>query len=136
MQGFYIANGTYLLSTSLIKLALLLQYLRVPELGQKVHRFCYGLIIFVSLWSFAFVIIAWFPCAPIGDYWSMSPTANCWGFASADPDIFRITFTTHCAANMVLDLVILTVPAVLFFKKELSMRGRWGLIGILCIGAL
>ena len=135
-QGFYIANGSYIISTSLVKLALLIQYLRVPMLGRYMRLFVIGLAIFTTLWSVAYAVIAWVPCYPISDYWSLNPAANCWAFASQDPHTFLMTFETHTALNMVLDLVILFVPAVLYFQHDFGEKTRWRFLGLLFLGTL
>lgn len=136
-QVFYVGNGSYMMSTALIKIALLLQYLRVFDRGSFAHRLSFGLLIFVSLWGLAFSIVAWFPCYPaISAYWSLKADVNCWGFASQDPVEFRATFTAHTAMNMVLDLLVLSIPASLCFRPVVQGKTRWGLSGVLLLGAV
>lgn len=135
-QGFYIANATYLMSTTFIKLALLLQYLRVFDRGTFHYRFSFGMAVFVALWGLSYSIIAWFPCSPVSAYWSLDPEANCWGFASQNPTTFHITFETHSALNMVLDLIILSIPVGLYFESGIQKKTIWGLSGMLFLGAM
>ena len=105
--------------------------------GTFARRFSLGMAIFVALWGTAFSIVAWFPCSPaISEYWSLKPDVNCWGFGSQDPVEFRATFTTHTALNMVLDLIVLSIPASLYLQRSSQSKMRWGLLGILFLGVL
>ena len=81
-QRFYIANGTYSMSTALIKLSLLFQYLRMFERGLT-RTLCIGMIVIISCWGIAYSIMAWFPCFPIQAYWDWSITnAKCYAYGS------------------------------------------------------
>jgi hypothetical protein len=125
------------MSTTFVKLALLLQYLRVFNRGSFSHRFAFCMAIFVALWGLSFTIVAWFPCSPdISAYWSLKSDVNCWGFASQDPKIFEMTFMTHTALNMVLDLIILSIPVSLYFQSGVPNKTRRGLTGLLFLGAV
>lgn len=94
------------------------------------------MLIFVSLWGLAFIILVWFPCSPISQYWSLNPAANCWGFASQDPDDFYTSFKTHTAFNMVLDIIVLCIPVALYFQMDVQSKTRWGILGLLFLGTL
>lgn len=128
--------GSYVLSTTFTKLALLLQYLRIFNRGSFFYRFSLVMATVVGLWGLAFTLVAWFPCSPISDYWSLDPNANCWGFASQDPKKFQITFQTHTAFNMVLDLIVLCIPVHLYYNSDMISKSRWGLLGVLLLGAV
>jgi hypothetical protein len=81
-QHFYVANGTYNVSTTLIKLSLLFQYLRVFEAG-AVRKLCIGMIVLISCWGFAYSFMGWFPCFPIRAYWDWSLTdATCYAYGA------------------------------------------------------
>lgn len=135
LQGFYIGNASYILSTTFIKLALLLQYLRVFDRG-FLFRFCISMAVCVAIWGVSFAVIALFPCNPVSGFWSGNSQANCWGFASQDADIFQATFMTHAALNMVFDLIILSIPVLLLFHINVQNKMRWGLLGVLTLGTL
>lgn len=60
----YIFGAAYNCSTALIKISLLLQYLRVFERGTWTYRGTQLLVTIISLWGFSFGFIAWFSCLP------------------------------------------------------------------------
>lgn len=79
-QRFYIANGTYSVSTALIKLSLLFQYLRIFDSG-PVRKLCIWLIVIISCWGAAFSFMAWLPCFPVRAYWDWSLAgARCYAY--------------------------------------------------------
>ncbi len=65
----------------MIKLSLLLQYLRIYERG-RMRIFCRAMIGIISIWGLVFSFMAWFPCFPVRAYWDWEITeATCyaWG---------------------------------------------------------
>lgn len=130
-------NATYCSSTAFIKLALLLQYLRVFERGTKTYRVVFGLIIFTALWGFAYSFIAWVPCVPVTTYWDLSSNgSNCYGYGSHHPPTFVGTYESHTAINMILDAVILAIPLPLLFKDGATSAGRVRLAALLSMGCM
>lgn len=81
MHWLYFTNATYHTTTALIKISLLLQYLRLFRDGLR-RQVCYFLIGVVTLWGMAFMFMAWVPCFPISGFWNrqMVPTPKCYGF--------------------------------------------------------
>lgn len=61
VQKVWMANGIYNLSTALIKLALLLQYLRILDPRSNLYKLTAGLIVVVSLWGIVFTVLAFVP---------------------------------------------------------------------------
>ena len=113
-----------------------MQYLRVFKRGTNLYRLTILLVVISALWGTAFNILAWFPCAPITDYWSLQPDPHCWGFGSPNPSSFATTYTAHSASNMVIDMVLLILPLGLFFGSEVTRKVKYGLLGILSLGIL
>lgn len=156
-QLFYIANATYALETAVIKISLLLQYLRIFERG-ALRTWCIVLIITIATWGMIYSVLAWVPCWPIEAYWrwTMQLTgAKCWGFSAMDPDTFDATYSSHNATNMVFgescpaspagkgnvmltrkDTLVLLIPIPLYFDKRTSLQSRRGLYGLLGMGCL
>ncbi|KAH8887860.1 hypothetical protein GQ53DRAFT_872620 [Thozetella sp. PMI_491] len=143
MQGylsrFYIANGSYSLSTTFVKLSLLFQYLRVFEATDVLmRRICIGFIVIVSLWGITFSCLNWIPCdhpAAVWDF-SLAATSHCWAFNSPDPSAFAASYITHGSLNMVLDIIVFSIPIPLYFKHGTTHRTRMGLLVLLFMGSL
>lgn len=137
-QGFYVANGAYIMSTTLIKISLLLQYLRVFREAFP-RSLCYFLLILSSLWGSAFTIIAWLPCVPVYDFWNISLAESekeCFGYGSLTRDNFVETYLSHAGFNMTLDVLVLSMPIYLVFKKSDVSINRTGLAGLLFGGCM
>ncbi|KAF3015851.1 hypothetical protein E8E14_006838 [Neopestalotiopsis sp. 37M] len=138
LKLFYIGNGTYIMSTTLIKISLLLQYLRVFK-DQKLRYACYVLLTVTTLWGVAFTILAWMPCVPANDFWSVlvpDSEKNCFGYGSLTRGPFVETFTGHAGFNMGLDVLILLLPMYLYFNTDGMAVNRVGLAGLLAGGCL
>ncbi|KAI1850926.1 hypothetical protein JX266_003591 [Neoarthrinium moseri] len=135
LKLFYVANATYAMSTALVKLALLFQYLRIFTKGFLRHV-CIVTIVFTSLWGVAYSFMAWFPCFPIRGYWTWTIGATCYGYGSLIPSIFYGTYSSAAAINMVLDITILIIPMPLYFRENTGNRTKLSLIGLLFLGGL
>lgn len=110
---FYIANATYALQTALIKISILLQYLRMlrPKTatggnGGRLRLWCLSLIVVSAVWGTIYSVMAWAPCVPVSGYWNwdlvLTGRARCWGFGSQNPVAFDAAFASHNATNMLL----------------------------------
>ncbi|KAI1472158.1 uncharacterized protein F4812DRAFT_1488 [Daldinia caldariorum] len=136
LKTFYVANATYVTSTALIKEALLLQYLRVFDRATFIRRFVVALIVFTALWGFAYSFLAWVPCVPVHDYWSGKSDPYCYGYGSQSPAPLAATFESHAAINMVLDIMVLSIPLPLLFENGTSSSARVRLAALLSMGIL
>lgn len=61
LQRVWLANGIYNMSTALIKLALLFQYLRILDPRSNLYKLTAGVIVIVSLWGTIFTVLAFVP---------------------------------------------------------------------------
>lgn len=139
IQTFYIANGTYPMCSTFIKLALLFQYLRLFKKGTRLHILTVITIIVVCAWGLAFSFLSWVPSIPIKAYWDWNiPDSQVtrYGFGSHDADTFVATYLTHAATNVALDLLIFGLPIPLYMEKGLQTRTRWALCGLFVLGAM
>lgn len=139
IRTFYIANGTYPMCSTFIKLALLFQYLRIFKKGTRLRILTVITIIVVCAWGFAFTFMSWVPSIPIKAYWDWQiPDSQVtrWGFGSHDADTFVATYLTHAATNVALDLIIFTIPIPLYMEKGLQARTRWALCGLFVLGGM
>lgn len=137
-QYVYAANVTYCSSTALIKIAILLQYLRLFDMGSKIaRRICQVLIVITACWGLAFWLTALLGCMPIRANWDLSITdKKCVMFGSKDPKVLFAAFTGHATSNMFLDVLVLLTPIP--FLKGLRMQGktRWGIGALFLIGGM
>ncbi|KAH8885484.1 hypothetical protein GQ53DRAFT_695932, partial [Thozetella sp. PMI_491] len=134
---FYIANATYISSTTFVKLSLLCQYLRIYERGTAIRLSCVFLIVTIGLWGAAFSFMAWVPCFPVSAYWDVSPdrppSGSCYGFGLT---LERTTFVAHTSLNMVFDILVLAIPIPLYFDRSLPSKTRMGMLVLLMLGCL
>jgi hypothetical protein len=129
------------MSTALIKISLLLQYMRLYKRGALLYNTCRALIVFISLWGVAYAAIAWVPCVPVSDYWEIlyaQDTSNmrCYGYGTQSVVVFKATYESHAAVNMLLDLVVMALPIPLYFEAGARGRTKAGLVGIIAMGTM
>lgn len=136
-QLFYIENAIYICQTALIKISLLLQYLRIFKAG-TMRWVCLSLLVIILLWGTAYGFLAWFPCFPVKGYWDRTINAKCYGygFEFATRDHFVALFESHTALNMTFDLAVFLTPMVLFKVPNLSKKSLIGMIGVFLFGAV
>ncbi|KAH8195301.1 hypothetical protein TruAng_010524 [Truncatella angustata] len=137
LKLFYVANATYSMSTCLVKLALLLQYLRIFKDGPL--RFVTIIVMtFTALWGTAYAFMAFTPCFPVRAYWNpLSMTdATCYAYGATTSDAFYGTYSSASAINMILDIAVLAIPVPLYFRKDTPARAKMGLLGLLFMGGL
>jgi hypothetical protein len=129
------------MSTALIKISLLLQYMRLYQRGTRLYNTCKWLVVFISLWGVAYSIIAWVPCVPVSDYWTVLYEQDisglrCYGYGSQSVEVFKATYESHAAVNMLLDLVVMALPIPLYFEPGARGRTRMGLVGVILMGTM
>ncbi|OTB12959.1 hypothetical protein K445DRAFT_368983 [Daldinia sp. EC12] len=121
---------TYTISTTLVKLCLLSQYLRIFEPGSRARTVCWIGLAVAGLWGTGFSFCALFPCFPVSGFWDWMSPARCYGFGSKLPEELAGTFAGHTASNAVLDAMVLAIPVPLYFRSSTAWKQRLG-IGIL-----
>lgn len=135
-QRFYIANATYTLSTTLLKLSLLCQYLRIFKEG-GIRIAIYAIFAFCLVWGVISCVMAWAPCFPVQAYWDWSVTKHtCYAYGAKVEKPFFITYVSHGAFNMVLDLAVLVLPAPIVFRRAMTKRERCAALGLGTLGLL
>ncbi|KAH6844493.1 hypothetical protein B0I37DRAFT_164409 [Chaetomium sp. MPI-CAGE-AT-0009] len=141
MHSFYVFNGSYAMSTALIKVSLLLQYMRLYQRGSILHNTCRALVLFIALWGVAYSILAWVPCVPVSDYWTVIyeqdiSELRCYGYGSQHVGVLTATYESHAAVNMLLDLVVMALPIPIYFEQGARGKTRMGLVGIIAMGTI
>lgn len=124
------------MSTALVKLSLLFQYLRIFKEERIMRRICIGLIWFVSLWGSAITFISWAPCFPMSAYWNLGKDGVCYGFGASSAAKFFACYAAVAASNMVMDIIILLIPLPLYLKKNTPRNTRISLLMLFLMGVL
>lgn len=95
------------------------------------------LIIYLWQWCIAYGILGWVPTIPIQAYWNLNLPATRYAFGSLEVETFVSTYTSLTATNMILDMIILAIPApLLLYNKTRSTKSRWALICLFSIGSV
>jgi hypothetical protein len=138
MKWLYVQQACYNTTTALIKISLLLQYLRLFSSRTILHRICLVLLITVSLWGFAYGFMSWFPCFPVSGFWNryQTPEPVCYGFGMKDGESAFGTFVSAAATNMALDTMIFLVPMCEYLKPGLGKRAGVALTGLFMLGSV
>ncbi|KAI5864256.1 hypothetical protein GGS23DRAFT_490118 [Durotheca rogersii] len=131
-KKFYVCLATYTVSTTLVKLCLLSQYLRIFEPGTHSRLLCWIGLAISAVWGAAFSFCALFPCFPVSGFWDWAEPAHCYGFGSKVPSQIAGMFAGHTGSNAVLDAMVLAIPVPLYFKGSTAWRQRLG-VGILLL---
>lgn len=135
-KKFYVCLATYTISTTLMKLCLLSQYLRIFEVGSRARLICWAGLVISGLWGIAFSFCALFPCFPVSGFWDWTSPARCYGFGSKIPSEIAGTFAGHTGSNVVLDAMVLAIPVPLYFRKSTAGKQRVGIGLLLLLGVM
>ncbi|XXH02151.1 hypothetical protein Hte_008519 [Hypoxylon texense] len=122
------------MSTTLIKLSLLFQYLRVFH-GGVMRTICITMLVIVGLWGAAYSFMGWVPCFPVSGYWDMGVNSTCYAFGSTNANEFFATYVSHTAVNTILDMIVFAIPVPLYFHRGTVRRTKIGLAGLVVMGA-
>ena len=139
IRRFYVVTGTYPLSSTSIKLALLFQYLRLFEKGSKSRKTTFVVIGAVCIWGLAFGFLAWVPCIPVRAFWNWTihdTQTRRYGYSSEDQTAIVAIYVANAASNMILDLAILAIPMPSWKEKNMQGKTRIALSGVFVLGAM
>jgi hypothetical protein len=126
----------YITNTAVVKISLLLQFLRIFKAGYM-RTVCLVLLGLVSIWGFAFSIVGWFPCFPVRSYWERLPGSRCYGFGFGnDVESFINMYKAHSASNMVFDIAVFLTPLVLFGRPNLKPKNLLSMGGVFAFGGM
>ncbi|EFQ34621.1 hypothetical protein CGRA01v4_14058 [Colletotrichum graminicola] len=137
MRIFYVCNGTLPISTCTIKIAILLQYLRIFERGTKTRTFTIVVLVITTLWGIAYTFLAWVPCIPVAAYWDWTiPSQARWGFGSQTAERLIWTYAIHGTTNMVLDFTIYAIPLPLYLNNKANEKSRKSVLCLFLLGTV
>ena len=120
---------TYALTITIVKVSILLLYRRVFD----THRFRTMTVVLAGIcvsWGIVAILCTIFQCHPVSGMWKPE-----YSFTSHCIDI-KAYYTGLSASNMVLDIMILTMPVYMVWKLSLPLSQRLALIGIFLLGGL
>lgn len=130
-------NITYSTSTTFIKVAILLQYLRLFDSYHPVARkLTWGVLIFAAMWGFTFTLLALFSCRPIAKNWNTKLPGTCVAWGSKNPDVFFASWIAHASSNMLLDILVLVLPIPFVHQLRFTGKTRIGLIALFTMGGM
>lgn len=136
-QSSYVQNALFPTATSFVKIAILLQFLRLFEDKPRYQQATIAVLVLASLWGAAFSFISWVPAFPVSAFWDLNNTdAVRYGIASLDPDAFTATYITLTSTNMLVDLLILLIPVPHYFSSTITKKARMSLLGLFFIGTV
>ncbi|KAL1641285.1 hypothetical protein SLS58_006187 [Diplodia intermedia] len=135
---FWAGTISYFYSTTLIKVSLLLQYLRLFEKRSKTYYLIIGMTVLIALWGFAYSALLAFACSPATKFWDYNRPGKCFGFGAGanDPETFFTAFATHSATNMALDIIVFTFPIFSLSAMDLEGRRKYAIAGLATLGAV
>ncbi|KAB2576867.1 hypothetical protein BFW01_g7897 [Lasiodiplodia theobromae] len=138
LHWFWAGTISYFWSTSIIKVSLLLQYLRLFEKRSKIYYLIIGLIVVVSIWGLTYTALLAFACSPVQKFWEWNRPGTCFGFGagSADPETFFATFATHSALNMAFDIIVLAFPIFSLSSIDLEGKRKYAIAGLAVLGSV
>lgn len=143
-KHIYSTNAAYCASSTLIKLSILFQYLRLfaeaaPSTTatryQLARRLIWAMIVICAAWGLVFFPLALFSCNPIAKNWDPLRPGRCFGWGSKDPKDFFGMFLGHAISNCVLDIMVLLLPVPFITALRIAGKSRTGLIGLFIMGS-
>ena len=120
----------YTCAAPLIKLSLLLFYLRLFAPTRSFRFFSYAVAIFLLGWWLSFLVAETLQCTPKDHDVSLTSiyTGPCVNIQALD--------TSLLATNVLTDIIVLVMPCPIILKLKLPRRKKMQLLGIFMIGGL
>jgi len=127
---FYIMAILYFVQVMMVKLSLLLFYLRIFP-GQGVRRVLWGTIIFTLLFGFVFLILAIFQCSPVSFFWTHWDGEH----KGKCQDLNAIAWA-NAGISITLDVWMLAIPLGQLRGLNLHWKKKIGVAMMFCVGTL
>ncbi|KAM0248121.1 hypothetical protein ACHAQJ_009591 [Trichoderma viride] len=125
LRWFFIAQTPYKVTVCLNKVATILLYLRI-FVTQKFQIAAYTVMGIIVAWSIGAVGSTIFQCVPIAGAWDKTVDAKC-----INSDIFWVAYAV---ANILTDVMVLTLPIPPIMALQLSTRNKMMLCAIFLMG--
>lgn len=128
LQDVYPSAWLYNASTAMIKISLLIFYLRLSP--QKWFRVAIWVTIaIITMYTLGICIPLIFSCKPISMNWDPYITE---GTCLNRPTLYILT----AATNIISDLILFVLPIPMVIKLQIPTRQKIGLVGIFGVGSL
>ena len=127
-QAYFSTELIWAASIPLIKVSILLLYVRIFG-RQRYFRFtAYGLGLFTICWSIMVILVCAFQCQPVQYIWDKSIDGTCINALEF--------FVVGSTIDVVTDFAILLLPLPSVVRLQLSVFQRVSLVGIFLLGSL
>ena len=124
------------MATTLVKISLLLQYMRFYKTG-LMRQVCVGLILIVFVWGLISSVLAWIPCVPVSAYWDpLVPNATCFAFGARDQRTAAISFGTQAGFNFWWDFCVFLAAIPLYTRRDLEKKSYLALTTLFSVGPM
>ena len=127
---FYIMAILYFVQVMLVKLCLLLFYLRIFP-GQTVRRLLWGTVGFAIVFGVVFFFLAIFQCSPIRHFWQHWDGEH----EGKCLDLNAIAWA-NAAISIALDVWMLAIPLAQLNTLNLHWKKKIGVALMFCVGTL
>jgi hypothetical protein len=135
LKWLYVSNAAYHTTTALIKISLLLQYLKLFRQG-LLRQITIILLGLVTIWGLGFSFLAWFPCIPVSGMWDRASDSKCYGFGDRVLSEVRVTLLVFAGTNMFFDVVIFAIPLTEYFRPGLRRKQILAMTGLFFLGSM
>jgi hypothetical protein len=125
MQIFYATIVLYNSSQSLVKISILLQYLRIFE-TTYMKRICYVALVISFAYATGSIGISLFPCTPVSALWDKSVSGKCLPILP--------WWITSAILNIVTDFGIFILPLPILVHLQVRLRQKIVLLGVFMVG--
>jgi uncharacterized membrane protein len=120
----WLFGATYPTSTALIKISLLLQYLRIFERGTKIYRFTCFMLVVMAIWGVFWCFTGSFICLPNPAAFWNGTGKGCYMGGSPNMATVERTVETHSGFNVLQDFIVLSIPLRLLFLDDAPTSKR------------
>lgn len=128
LKWFYVMASLYFAQVMLLKLSLILFYVRVFP-SKECQRLLWGTVVFVALWGTAFIIAAIFQCQPIHYFWTK------WdGMHEGTCLDTQAIAASNAAISIALDFWVLGIPLWQLWGLKLHWKKKVAVAMMFCLG--
>lgn len=73
---------------------------------------------------------------PVQAFWDLTVQATRYGYCSHNTTVLAGTFFGQAATNMMLDLIVFSIPVPLWLGSNVETKTRTALLGLFVLGAM
>lgn len=122
----FVVNFVYNTGLSLVKLSVLLFYIRIFK-SIRTYRIAFWIVgIIIVGWCIAINFLALFTCVPVQKAWNRTTPGHCL-------DTHQ-TFLGATISNILVDFIILILPMPMLWQLHIETRRKFGLVGVFAAG--